>query len=162
MGNPVVSRKIIHGIIPYQFADQIVDNVVLLIGQEHRARVGADLVDVKCPLPLLVRPGKFMLLDQSRFIFPNTDRGNNAVLDVIAHLLTVNIVNGFFFPEQDLIGQELLKVSPGRFKDLGLIDVRIAGNVDLRLLNMEETDRIGPADGPGLLRVEDIIGKGRD
>ena len=71
--------------------DFLLDMQMSLECQEHWFGVGILVIDNLCSIIFLLFESKLMLLDQIIFVVINGCKAENSVLDMVTHLLLVNV-----------------------------------------------------------------------
>ena len=129
------------------------------VGEEHRAGLRIQRLDVAHAVVLLVGPGELMLLDDAVEVFLAARRGDEAHLRVAAHDLAVEVEGRLAVELQRALADEAGEI----LRALGIDGVRIqvgaGGQVDLRLADVQEAEGISPGHFPGFFRRHDVVGQ---
>jgi len=156
-GNEVVERRGAAGV-----RDDQVDRLVVAVGQERRARVRLQRLDVPRPVVLLVRARLLVLLEDAGEVVLGVEGRDDAGLAVCAHRLAVGVelrlrvAHERAAREKPVEGLLRLRVGLGRGRR------RAVGEVDLRTRDVEEALRVSGGEGLRLHRVDHVIRNGRD
>jgi hypothetical protein len=91
------------------FLDLHLDMLMPLESQEHRLGIGVLVVNYLCAVLLLFLEGELMLLDEVVLVVVNARQTENAVLNVVSHLLLVDVNSSFGILDQESIGHKIFK-----------------------------------------------------
>ena len=142
VADAIVRREGIFGRSFSNLRRQTVDCPFPAVGEKDRPRLRSDRIDVKRPLPLLVRPGEFVASDPPALILGEADAGRNPRLDVIPHLLTVEVKRGGLLWDKDPLMDQGLQILFRPLVDPAVIHAGGIGKIDLRFLHMQKTQRV--------------------
>ncbi|OPZ62392.1 MAG: hypothetical protein BWY86_00413 [Candidatus Aminicenantes bacterium ADurb.Bin508] len=132
------------------------------VGEEDRSGLGVEGDDVAGPVDLLVFPGELVLLDDVLLVIFHRGACDETCLDVVAHLLPVNVDVLLFVGNEDPFVYEAAEVFGRLGVDAVIVEVDTRVQVDLGLGDVKERDRVGFGHLPGLFGAENIVGRGRE
>ena len=137
-----------------------VDLLLRLIGQQHRAGLRVQGLDLANPVVFLVRAGKLMLANPVTVIGSDRCSSHQAGLTVLPHNHTIDVVTGDIITHQYALPQHLLQVSGCPGIHLGRMWVSGFREVNLGLGDMQKTPGTSGYPHPGLGTAENIIRRG--
>ncbi len=103
MTDSIIRGKVIFRRLLDHLCNNLIYRILRSVGHKDRTRLCAGGLHMPGPFHLFVGSGQFVFLDPAGFIFGNADSGDDAILPVINHLLTVNIKTGFPILNQNAI-----------------------------------------------------------
>ena len=162
VAHAVVGRNVVLRPPRHRLLDQPVDGLALLVGQEDRAGLGVQGLDVALAVTLLVLAGQLVLLDHVVLVVLAGSAGDQADLHVLAPYLLVDVKTLFLVLEQGLFVDEAVEIFLALGVHLVGVEIGPGRQVDLGLADVQE--RIGIALGQlaRLLGTEDVVGRGGD
>ena len=142
--------------------DEGVDGVVPAVGQEDRARLGAERLDVAHAVVLLVHPGQLVLLDDVVEIVLAGGGGDEPDLDMLSPDLLVDVeIAGHVLGDRPF-AEEAIEILLALGVDGVRVEIGPRRQVDLRLADVEERVGVPGGELPGFLRRQDVVGRGGD
>ena len=142
--------------------DDIADRGVVSVGQENRSCVRVAIIDMIYSVLLLVGAGQLMFLYDIVHIVVYRHAADETRLASAVHYLTVYVHAIRLVLLADTVGFELFEILRRLVVDSFGIELRADGQIDLRLVDMEERIGIALYHLAGFVAVHNIIGKGRD
>ncbi len=139
------------------FASEFVKGRLGAVGQEYRAGLGIQRLNVPDAVILFVGPREFVFLDDVLQIFLATGRGHQAHLRMLDHDLAIEIKAGRRVLSQRALRDQLLEILAALGVNLRRVKIRAGRQIDFRFAHVQKTERIGRRDGARLIRRHDIV-----
>jgi hypothetical protein len=91
--------------------DQLLGLVAVRVGEQDRAGLRVERLDLAHAVVFLVRAGEFVLADAVAVVVGDRGGGDQAGLGVFAHDQAVGVVAGLRVADQDAVGDQLCRFS---------------------------------------------------
>ena len=137
---------------------EFIDCGIVLVGEEHRARLGAERVHLADAVVLLVRAGEFVLADAALVVVGHAGGGDEARLLVAAHDQPVEIIAGGAVLLQHPFRKHAVEVLLALGVDRRAVGIGAGRQIDLGLGDVKEAPGLAGGAFAGLLAVEHVIG----
>jgi hypothetical protein len=157
----VVGDEIVGWLRGREPLDQGIDLRTRLVGQEDRAGVGIESVDMTGPIVLLDGPRVLVLLDQVGLVLVDARTGDQPRLDVVTHSLAIEVESRRVIAHEDAVAHQPLQVFSAFRIDLRRIHIDAGLEVDLRFDHVEERQGLVSSHRACLVARQYIVGRAR-
>ena len=137
--------------------DQLVEHLIVWIGEEHRLDVCVVHTHMLHAVFFLVTAGEFMLLDDTREIVVYISTYHKTILSLSVHGLRINVILLLIVLHEPAVVLELLEVRCSLLVDTRIVLTCAFWEINLRLDDMIKTHLVVASLFPRLFRIEDII-----
>ena len=158
VSNAVVRNKINIGGTGSNLCKDGIDSRIRFAGQQHRACLGIQRLDLPDTVVLLVRPGKFMAADAIGVVGMNRSGSDQAGLRVFTHAQTVDVITGLRVTYEHALLEHASKIIRRALIDRGIVLASARREIDFRPGNMQETPRTTSCALTRFVTVEHVIG----
>jgi hypothetical protein len=140
--HPISSHEVDLWRLRVKAGEQIVQALFRRINKECRARLSVQALHVPDAIVLLVRPGQFVSANEAAQVLVATDHRNETELAVLPHDLAVKIESRLSILAKRASLDQVEEARAASSIDLGMVGVDPWREIDLRLADMEEAQRI--------------------
>ncbi len=154
----VVSNKINVGVTSCNLCKDGIDFRIRFAGQQHRASLGIQRLDLPDTVVLFVRAGKFVTADAIGVVGLNRGGSNQAGLRVFTHAQTVDVITGSRVTHEHTLLEHASKIFRRTHIHRRVVLTCTRREIDFRPGNMQETPRTASCALTRLVTVEHIIG----